>query len=1129
MTTTVRRLGSRGNLFGASMLALSVCGLLPVTAQAQDATPAAPAAADDTTVVVVTGYRASLQTAINKKRRADVMLDAINAEDIADFPDANLAESLQRIPGISIDRDNGEGRQISVRGLGGDFTRVRINNLEALSTAGANDAGSTPNRSRAFDFNTFASELFNSLTVRKTASAETDEGSLGATVDLQTGRPFDYKGQQFAFSLENAYNDNGGTNSPRITGLYSNRWLGGKLGFLGSVAYSSKVSENDQYRRGGGSADYTYRGSTWAGNEIPGRAGFSAPVGTTFGSVITNPAVIAAQTGSDPAAYAVMYPNCPPPASPAPTATTGGCNDSLVKFPALPSVEQQNLEQNRLGLTASLQYQFSPHTRLTVDGLYSRFENMSTIYQISSVGLNRNNTNAAYNTASATTSIANKRNLYPSLCTSRAEDAFNHAVDCGEQLNGSTPAFATGSNGAPAVLGTNIFSVNRYNLDTYDYYNNPNSVGYVASPDGIGFRSALIGRPAVDLLAAHVTNGNADYLQMRNVDWRSAADRGHYTTEFNQVSVNLTHDFTESFRGDFTIGTSRSFNHYQGLLVEFNSMDAPETFTYDERAGGDMPVFDPGFNTADPSRWTIVKGFSGMRNYIRDTENTYDGVKADFTWNLDEHLTLKFGGVTRSYGFSTNQFERQTDTLNPTEKEAGLTAATLGNVFQFGQGLDVPEGTLTSFFAPSIEKFSDAFGFDCNCINKFGDFTITDKRNRTATFSVDEKTKGVYGQLNFNYDVLGRHMFGNIGVRQVRTDISSSGQTTIGAPIYGTNSYSDTLPSFNLAWEVAPDFMLRFGASKVMARPQLVNMSPAVSAISIPSAGETSGATLTVGNPKLKPFRANAYDFSAEWYFAKNGLLSVALFKKDVGSYPQTVLYSAPLSTFLDQNAIDALILQYSTNTPADNNRIAYINADHEATARQYRDAPGGGLSGWELSYQQDFKFLPWYFKNTGVQFNMTHIDSKLTYILDPGTVNASTGVVTKAPVYGTGPWLNASPDGINFTVYYETQKFSARVSAAQRKGYYTTYPVASGACDPGLQANGTPCDGPLMNEFGGSEDTLNVDFAMSYHVNDHLTASLEGLNLTNQTTNRYSFNQPVVLQYGSTGRTITFGLRYKY
>ena len=108
----------------------------------------------------------------------------IVAEDIADFPDQNLAESLQRIPGVSIDRDAGEGRQITVRGLGSDFTRVRLNQLEALATTGGTDSSGGANRSRAFDFNVFASELFSRLTVRKSASAEVDEGSLGATVDL---------------------------------------------------------------------------------------------------------------------------------------------------------------------------------------------------------------------------------------------------------------------------------------------------------------------------------------------------------------------------------------------------------------------------------------------------------------------------------------------------------------------------------------------------------------------------------------------------------------------------------------------------------------------------------------------------------------------------------------------------------------------------------------------------------------------------------------------------------------------------------------------------------------------------------------------------------------------------------
>src|SRR4051812_43984506 len=183
----------------------------PATAQPADS----PGEGD----IVVTGFRASLRNALGQKQRSNQIIDAITAEDIADFPDANLAESIQRLPGVSIDRDNGEGRTITIRGLSGDFNRTRLNGLEALSTAGSNDSGTSPNRSRAFDYNTFASELFSSLKVQKTPSARTDEGSLGATIDLTTGRPFDYKKGAFALSVEDQYYDQSKKHNPRIAGL----------------------------------------------------------------------------------------------------------------------------------------------------------------------------------------------------------------------------------------------------------------------------------------------------------------------------------------------------------------------------------------------------------------------------------------------------------------------------------------------------------------------------------------------------------------------------------------------------------------------------------------------------------------------------------------------------------------------------------------------------------------------------------------------------------------------------------------------------------------------------------------------------------------------------------------------
>ncbi|HEX6638508.1 MAG TPA: TonB-dependent receptor plug domain-containing protein, partial [Steroidobacteraceae bacterium] len=146
---------------------------IAASAMGQEANQSAtPAGAESVEEIVVTGFRASLNAALADKREATGAVDSIRAEDIAKFPDSNLAESVQRVPGVSIARDAGEGRNISVRGLGPQFTRVRINGMEAMSTTGGTDSSGGTNRNRQFDFNVFASELFSNLTARKTASAD---------------------------------------------------------------------------------------------------------------------------------------------------------------------------------------------------------------------------------------------------------------------------------------------------------------------------------------------------------------------------------------------------------------------------------------------------------------------------------------------------------------------------------------------------------------------------------------------------------------------------------------------------------------------------------------------------------------------------------------------------------------------------------------------------------------------------------------------------------------------------------------------------------------------------------------------------------------------------------------------
>src|SRR6187399_3644162 len=160
----------------------------PVFAQEQSA--------DELEEVVVTGLRGSLKASMEIKRDATGVVDAISAEDIGKFPDSNLAESLQRITGVSIDRVNGEGSAVTVRGFGPGFNLVTLNG-RAMPTASIASVGQDQNgavvsgTTRSFDFSNIASEGVNSLVVYKTARAAVTSGGIGAAIDIVTRRPLD--------------------------------------------------------------------------------------------------------------------------------------------------------------------------------------------------------------------------------------------------------------------------------------------------------------------------------------------------------------------------------------------------------------------------------------------------------------------------------------------------------------------------------------------------------------------------------------------------------------------------------------------------------------------------------------------------------------------------------------------------------------------------------------------------------------------------------------------------------------------------------------------------------------------------------------------------------------------------
>ncbi|MCP9477715.1 TonB-dependent receptor [Marisediminitalea aggregata] len=223
---------------------------------AQDATQ------QEVETIAVTGIRSSVAKSMDVKRSSAGVVDAISAEDIGDFPDTNLAESLQRITGVSIDRSGGEGQLITVRGFGPQFNTVLVNGRQMASE----------NQSRAFSFDTIASELVSSLDVHKTSTATMQSGGVGSTINVNTARPFALGGFKVAGSVKGVYDENSESTTPQLSGLISNTFNDDTFGVLLAVSHQERETRLNQAQIDGWLENVgvpnpvTESGEAWDGN-----------------------------------------------------------------------------------------------------------------------------------------------------------------------------------------------------------------------------------------------------------------------------------------------------------------------------------------------------------------------------------------------------------------------------------------------------------------------------------------------------------------------------------------------------------------------------------------------------------------------------------------------------------------------------------------------------------------------------------------------------------------------------------------------------------------------------------------------------------------------------------------------
>ena len=594
----------------------------------------------------------------------------------------------------------------------------------------------------------------------------------------------------------------------------------------------------------------------------------------------------------------------------------------------------------------------------------------------------------------------------------------------------------------------------------------------------------------VDVTNWAIQGNTLVYGQFDDVDIRSEFRYDELTSILRQTSVTLQHEFSDNLEGRLFIGRSESdhSNPIQTtLLWDRNNVDG---YVYDYRGDNRLPLITyGGVNVTDPSVWTL----SQIRLRPQYVDNLFETAYADLEFEANDWLTLTAGVNFKNYEFESRELRRSNGTTANQESVIPLIASSTPNaaysqiVTLSGSGFSLPPGLVTSWAAPNIQAASSLWGLYNQSV-----FPMGIEPSLGNNFTIEEEDQGGYVQADWSTEIAGMPFRGNIGVRYVETNQTSIGWTNSGVlpvQLREERSYSDTLPSINMVLEPMDDVLVRFGASDVMSRPNLSQLTPGAAV-----AVSGSNRTVTLGNPDLDPFRARSYDLSVEWYFHEEALLSVAYFYKDVDSFIQTLRQDIPFNTnpFGLANSVATAACPGGVDSGTCNPTLLWGFS-------QPVNTPGGPVEGFEISLQSPFFFLPGILSNFGGIVNYTNVQSDIDYRTAAGTVLV------------TAPLAGLSDESWNATLYYEDERFSARISGAYRSDYLTTVP------------------GRNSNTSESTAGTLNVDFSSSYALSDRLRISFEGLNLTDEVNDQYLSPDDRMSFYHHYGRQFLAGIRFTY
>jgi TonB-dependent receptor len=1021
----------RSSLYVGIAIALSTAVASGNTfAQQADATPSAGSSqATDLDTVTVKGYRYSIEQSLDQKRNANAVVEVITAEDVGKFPDKNVADALQRVPGVLISRDGGEGKNVSVRGLSSELVLTQLNGNYIAS------AESNGDPTRSFNYTLLPSNMLGSAELFKTPEARIDEGGIGGTVILHTRRPLELEPNSGFASIEGTWADTTKKTDGQFSGSYSWHDKDDRFGVFVGYTQQKRTTRT----MGASTESWQWYGRDEGGNavDVNGRP-------SDFNSNWWGGTGFWDQNGN-------YY--------------TGFMMPTSVNL----AVKEE--ERERKG--GQLTFQFKPTDNLTLTANYFRFD-LSQDSQTNTLKVPEWNIARYYGDG-------NWRG--------------------GRLLDGLT------------------FDPSGTIVTGADYSLHPNKAYYCSeaeaaaagmAPGGWGSDDCTV--PTPQITGSYNIEKSLSQTVDLGAEWRGekldlAFKAGRTWAEGGpelQFAVPLK-PRRQNADGSWTNGNFASSWDLSGT----------PTMTFSPEL---MQNLQNGILQVDLGS----TGSSWTRN---DTEQKY--AQADGTWHFDGDFfdSLQFGIKGRDGGIhrSTGNSYWVCPGTDPSDYNNRYWNGRCNDIAtQFSPNFLRSLGNLAGGINASAYPAINYPAYIAYLNSTYGPMQTREEDN--FVYNVDEKIYSTYLQANFRTD----RLRGNVGVRIARTKQHADSTDKVtsyndyffdgadgnplacqqgaaapaGAPAdtyCGTEgywrlsdsqqraesfvvsaldrNYTDVLPSFNLAYDLTDNLLLRAAASKVVSRPSYSDIA-APGSLEYFSPEYVADRRLTGGageqgwygsgsNKQLEPYKATQFDLGLEWYFQPGSVVGLGLFRKNVENFAVGVI-----------------------------NDVSMVVGGETVTVQNYSTQAGGQdavSQGIELYAQHTLDF------GLGFQFNYTYNDaSKAAVSLEDGTEIGETSMPGSAE------------NQTNFTVFYETQNLLLRASYNRR-----------GEVVQGL-VNG-------LNVY--DEPYYQIDLNAAYNITPALSISASVLNLTEEETRSHLGNDTKDRFYTNSyaGRVAYLGLTYKF